>query len=47
MMAEIGEKEKRRVLIPHELPAEPAPYVRPPAKPQHEPVKIIPEKQPA
>jgi hypothetical protein len=36
-MAEIGEPERRRVLIPDDLPAEPVPYVRPPDKP--EPVK--------
>lgn len=45
-MAEIGEKEKRRVLIPDELPAEPAPYVRPQPKPREQPAKVAPEKEP-
>jgi hypothetical protein len=44
-MAEIGQPERRRVLIPDELPAPVEPVVRP-VKPQQEPVKV-PEREPA
>jgi hypothetical protein len=42
-MAEIGQPERRRVLIPQTIPAEPSPHVAP--TPQHEPEKV-PEKVP-
>jgi hypothetical protein len=43
-MAEIGKPERRRVLIPDELPAPVEPIVRP-VTPQQEPVKV-PEREP-
>ena len=45
-MAEIGQPERRRVLVPNDLPAEsPAPQKAPPV-PQHEPARVEPEKVP-
>ena len=44
-MAEIGEPERRRVLVPDETPA-PAPIVEPVKVPEREPVKI-PQREPA
>lgn len=45
-MAEIGIPEKRRIVIPQTIPAEPAPHVKPPQK---DPVKTPaePVKEPA
>lgn len=42
LMAEIGEPQRRRVLVPHETPA---PNVEPVRVPQREPVKV-PEREP-
>ena len=44
-MAEIGEPERRRVLVPDETPA-PTPIVEPVEVPEREPVKI-PQREPA
>ena len=41
-MAEIGVPEKRRVLIPQTIPAEPNPYTTPVPEPE----KVEPEKVP-
>jgi hypothetical protein len=43
-MAEIGEPERRRVLVPDETPA--PPIIEPVKIPEREPVKI-PEREPA
>jgi hypothetical protein len=45
-LAEIGQPERRRVLIPDELPTPVEPVVRPVKPPQHEPAKV-PEQEPA
>lgn len=46
-MAEIGKPVRRRVLVPDEDPAtSPPPAVRPP-RPEREPAKVEPEKEPA
>lgn len=44
-MAEIGKPEKRRILVPDNLPVEPAPAV-PPQPPVKEPQKEPAEKEP-
>jgi len=43
-MAEIGEPQRRRVLIPDETPA-PTPIVEPVKVPEREPVKV-PQREP-
>lgn len=46
-MAEIGQPERRRVLVPQTIPAEPNPYVEPPkVKPAENPAEAEPEKVP-
>ena len=47
-MAEIGVPERRRVLIPQTIPAEPNPYAEPPRTfpPEKEPA-FVPERVPA